>query len=74
MLIFCVHVYTIKSFYLEEINFSNEHKQDNRNWSKQFNPNSGRLLVSDKFIKIWKKEVDQISDKKTLEELLNINN
>lgn len=39
----------IESFYLEEIDFSSGHKQDNRNWSEEFNHNSGRLQVPNSF-------------------------
>ena len=36
----------VECYCLEEIDFSNGHKQDNRNWSENFNANSGRLQVS----------------------------
>lgn len=39
----------VESFYLEEIDFSTGHKQDNRNRSENFNPNSGRLQVPNSF-------------------------
>jgi hypothetical protein len=35
----------IESYCLEEIDFSMGHKQDHRNWSANFNANSGRLQV-----------------------------
>lgn len=38
----------IDSYCLEEIDFSKGHKQDHRNWSEKFNPNSGRLQISSK--------------------------
>ena len=57
----------IDSFYLEELDFSSGHKQDHRNWSINFNSNSGRLQVST----TWKKEhmlkEDEISYFKTKE-------
>ena len=43
-----ISILGIESFFLEEIDFSKGHKQDNRNWSKNFNANSGRLQISKK--------------------------
>lgn len=40
---------TIKSFFLEEVDFSKGHKQDHRNWSKDFKSSSGRLMVDETF-------------------------
>lgn len=48
----------INSFYLEEIDFSQGHKQDYRNWSKDFKSSSGRLMVDESF-----KNQHQIEDK-----------
>ena len=62
----------IESFYLEEINFKNGHKQDNRNWSEKFNRNSGRLQVSNKFYNENKMNVDLISYKETCNMLFEI--
>jgi len=39
----------INSFFLEEVDFSKEHNQDNRNWSEKSKRESGRLMVSEKF-------------------------
>ncbi|WP_406615292.1 UpaP162 family type II restriction enzyme [Mycoplasmopsis hyopharyngis] len=39
----------IDSFFLEELDFSETHFQDHRNWSKQMNLNSGRLIITNKF-------------------------
>lgn len=39
------------SFFLEEIDFSKGHKQDHRNWSKEFKMASGRLMVDETFKK-----------------------
>lgn len=50
---------------LEEIDFSIGHKQDHRNWSEQFNPASGRLQVSKKFMKLNRLKEDEISYNKT---------
>ena len=41
----------INSFFLEEIDFSKGHKQDHRNWSKDFKKESGRLIVDETFKK-----------------------
>lgn len=52
-------------YFLEEIDFSRGHKQDFRNWGKEFKANSGRLQIP----KIWKCEhllpTDEISYAKT---------
>lgn len=40
---------SIKSFFLEEVDFSKEHKQDHRNWSAEFKVSSGRLMVDETF-------------------------
>lgn len=42
----------IGSYYLEELDFASGHKQDHRNWSANFNANSGRLHVSN----AWRNE------------------
>lgn len=60
----------IKSYFLEEIDFSKEHKQDHRNWTNaQYNPNSGRLQVSSTFFNSHKKSIKDISYKNTCNEL-----
>lgn len=41
----------ISSFFLEEIDFSKEHKQDHRNWSEDFKLSSGRLMIDEDFKK-----------------------
>jgi hypothetical protein len=40
----------IDCFFLEELDFSKGHKQDHRNWSANYNPNSGRLQATKSFI------------------------
>lgn len=40
-----IKVNDIECYCLEEIDFSKGHKQDNRNWSANFNANSGRLQI-----------------------------
>lgn len=72
-----IRVKDIYSFYLEEINFSKEgHKQDQRNWSSEFNKNSGRLEISKAYFNRNQMDVDKISfetTKKFLEEIYNSN-
>ena len=46
-----IFIKKIESFYLEEVDFKQGHKQDSRNWSSTFNANSGRLQVSEGFLK-----------------------
>lgn len=43
-----IFITKVESYFLEEVDFSYGHKQDHRNWSQNFNPNSGRLQVTDK--------------------------
>lgn len=52
------YISRISSFFLEEIDFSKEHKQDHRNWSEDFKLSSGRLMVDEAF-----KETHHIEDK-----------
>ncbi|UKS54438.1 UpaP162 family type II restriction enzyme [Mycoplasma feriruminatoris] len=60
-----------QSYFLEEINFDQWH-QDKRSWSEKLNLNSGRLIVSDKFLKDNLLEIDQISYEKTKDQLAKI--
>jgi len=55
----------ISVYALEEIDFTSGHKQDHRNWSKEFNPASGRLQASDKFRKLNALDEKDISYNKT---------
>ncbi|AHA40836.1 hypothetical protein Q453_0082 [Mesomycoplasma hyorhinis DBS 1050] len=59
----------IYSFFLEEVDFQQGHKQDHRNWSSIFNKNSGRLLISKNFPKL---DQNSISYQLTKEFLINI--
>ena len=59
-------------FYLEEIDFSKGHKQDHRNWSSDYNPLSGRLQISKKWLNDNLLDESKISYKNTLEMLNNI--
>lgn len=66
----------IKSFFLEEIDFSKTHTQDHRNWSENFNANSGRLQVSDKFRKehrVLEKDISYQNTCNMLESIINRN-
>lgn len=63
----------VYSYFLEELDFSEEHRQDHRNWSTTFNKNSGRLLISNFFIKTHQLEKNLISyenTRKMLEKLV----
>lgn len=55
----------ISIYALEEIDFSIGHKQDHRNWSEQFNPASGRLQITKRFMENNKLNEDEISYNKT---------
>lgn len=47
-----ISVGSVSSFFLESVDLSKEHQQDNRQWSKKGGQrNSGRLLISDTFRK-----------------------
>ena len=61
---------------LEEINFSEGHLQDHRNWTENFNKNSGRLLVTKKWRETYRQDIDRISYKTTkhfIEQIYNSN-
>lgn len=64
----------IKSYFIEEIDFSSGHKQDNRNWSSNFNKNSGRLQITNKFFKdnmIDEKERNYKNTRQQIEDIYN---
>ena len=66
----------IKSFFLEEIDFSKTHTQDHRNLSANFNANSGRLQASDKFRKehrVLEKDISYQNTCNMLESIINRN-
>ena len=67
-----IHIDDVKSFCLEEVDFSEDFKQDNRSWSKENKKNSGRLVVSQKFRSEHKVDESDISYKKTFEMLKNL--
>lgn len=60
------------AFFIEEIDFSNGHKQDHRNWSENLNLNSGRLQVSKAYFENNKTKKENISYENTKEQLKNI--
>lgn len=64
----------VDGYFLEEIDFSKGHKQDSRNWSKEFKAQSGRLLVNDSFRNKNKCDIRQISYQKTFEFIKQIAN
>jgi hypothetical protein len=79
-----IHIDGIESYCLEEVDFSKEHQQDNRSWSKvepenaeKKKKNSGRLRISSKFRKAHKVNKSKISYRNTknmLENLVKNNN
>lgn len=63
----------ISSFYIDEIDFRTEHRQDHRSWSKnEANPNSGRLQVTESFREKHRLEPDKISYENTCNMLKNL--
>lgn len=67
-----IFIKKVDSFFIEEIDFSQGYKQDNRNWSKVYNANSGRLQATTKFRIDNKVDSSKVSYKKTKEMLENI--
>ncbi len=73
-----IHIDGIESYCLEEVDFSKEHKQDNRSWSDigtgdaenaRKKKNSGRLMISREFKENHKVDESEISYKNTFEML-----
>ncbi|QVK06682.1 UpaP162 family type II restriction enzyme [Mycoplasma mycoides] len=60
-----------ESYFLEQINFDKWH-QDKRSWSEIPNLNSGRLIISNKFLNENLLEIDEISYEKTKDQLAEI--
>lgn len=56
-----IYIIDIDGYFLEEIDFSNGYNSDNRNWSKKFNKNSARLMVSNHFRKNHSISINNIS-------------
>ena len=64
------------AFAIEEVDFSNGHKQDNRNWTENGNKNSGRLKITKKYREDNKMSYENVSfenTKKQLEEIFKRN-
>lgn len=65
----------IESYFLEEVDFSQGHKQDNRQWTENgSNRNSGRLEVTPKFRSEHSVEKEKISYDNTNNQIANIFN
>lgn len=62
----------LHSFFLDEIDLTMGHKQDHRNWSENYNPNSGRLQISKSFRKNHTLKGSHISYKNTIHMLNSI--
>lgn len=69
-----IHIDGLDSYCLEEVDFSEEHHQDNRSWSKNktSTKNNGRLQISSVFRKEHKVPEEKISYKNTFEMLDNL--
>ena len=71
----CLHIDGLDSYCLEEVDFSKEHKQDNRSWSVasygKSTKNNGRFIISSAFRKSHKVPTDDISYKNTFDMLTN---
>lgn len=71
----------IYGYFLEQIDFSKGYQQDNRNWSSNFNGNSGRLQITQTILKNNQLKEKDISYERTkefihkiyLDNLLNLN-
>lgn len=63
----------IESYFLEEVDFSYGHKQDNRQWTENgSNRNSGRLEVTPKFRSEHSVEKEKISYNNAKKQIANI--
>lgn len=67
-----IYIKGLYSFFLDEIDLGNVHKQDHRNWSENYNPNSGRLQISSSFRKNHTLNVSHISYQNTIHMLNSI--
>lgn len=56
-----IFINDVMTYFLDEVDLSREHKQDHRNWSEEFQADSGRLLVSNAFRCSHRVPSDQIS-------------
>ena len=62
----------IEGYWLEEFDFSLGHQHDNRNWSNEFNPNSGRLQLSRRWRERHLLPTEEISYQRTKDFLIRI--
>lgn len=69
-----IKIMGVESYFLEELDFSKGHKQDYRNWSENFNANSGRLQVSQNWKKAHLLNEADISHSRTKQFIENIFN
>lgn len=60
-------IHKVDGYFLEQIDFSEGHKQDHRNWSSNFNGNSGRLQITKKILENNQLPKEDISYNKTRE-------
>lgn len=69
----CLYINELDSYCLEEVDFSKEHKQDNRSWSVasdgKSNKNNGRFIISSAFRKSHRVPIDEISYENTFKML-----
>lgn len=62
-----IFVRDVESYFLDEVDFSKEHRQDHRSWSGKANDkNAGRLIVTDGFRKNHKVASDDVSYENTI--------
>ncbi|QIW62482.1 UpaP162 family type II restriction enzyme [Mycoplasmopsis gallinacea] len=69
-----IEIIGFDSFYLEEINFDLGHHQDSRNWSSEFNKNSGRMIISNNHRETQKMPIEKISYNNTKDQITKIYN
>ncbi|MBP5503876.1 MAG: hypothetical protein J6Y24_13920 [Bacteroidales bacterium] len=72
----CLYINGLDSYCLEEVDFSTEHKQDNRSWSiatdGKSNKNNGRLQISPAFRASHKVPIEMISYQNTFNMLSDL--
>ncbi|MBR4976135.1 MAG: hypothetical protein IKY61_03700 [Thermoguttaceae bacterium] len=60
-----IFVTNASAYFLDEIDLRENHRQDQRNWSANFNPNSGRLQISEKALRENRLPPEEISYQNT---------
>lgn len=72
----CIYIDGLDTYCLEEVDFSQGHRQDNRSWSQpgegRSNRNNGRLMISTAFRESHKVPVEHISYQNTFNMLNNL--